>query len=310
MKHTGIARRIAGIMASLLFASGMFAGTALAKPLDLSGSAPATPGMVSPGSYVRFDVSFTNPTSSNISQLYMTTKTADTFVALVSGPSQGTCDTSGPLLTCDFGALNAYTSASFVVVYRTPSSGSGNVDFIFTSTGDTGSDQGKNSHGDARTITGAVTVSTSRDFSGSYLYDPNDLTVADNLNVSRQNPQGTKATGVGAGVPLTVGEYPPNTYVCPGESTASCFGEWSVVSLDNGNLVPGGFEVVLVYDKVPGNNNSVRFVHLVGPGQTPIFITQSCSSSLTVNCIKSVTSSQGDVFYTLIIDNNGPMRGY
>ncbi len=310
MKRSQLSRRIAGTTASLLFLTGIFAGTALAKPLDLTGNAVAQPGMVSPEGYVRFDVTFTNPTASNIAQLDMRADTSSTLMAVVVPPSQGTCDDSGTVLTCNFGALNAYQTATFSVVYQTPSSGSGDVDFNFMSTGSTSSDRGKNSHGDERTITGTVTISTSKDFAGSYLYDPANLTVSDVLNVTKQNPQGTKATGKQTGVPLTVGEYPPNTYVCPGVSSASCFGEWSVVNLDNGAYVPGGFEVVIAYNKVPGNANATRFVHLVGAGLQPVFITDACSDTLTVNCIKSVTSSQGDTYFTLVVDNNGPMRGY
>ena len=295
----------------LLLIGGLLAGPVLAKPPAFAGSATAVPGTVSPGGTVRYNVSFTNTSPSNLSQLFLNAATPNgaSLEAIVAGPSQGTCDDGGVNLSCTFGALNAGASVTFSVVYTTTGSGSSmTVPFVFSSTGSTGSDKGKNSHGDDFIVAGRVTLNGSDDFSGMYLFDPDELTVADNQNVGRQNPQSTKATSNQAGVPLTVGEVGAGSFDCPGISTASCFGQWSVVNLNDGAIVAGGFEVVIGYDKVPGNADTVRFVHLVGSGST--FITQMCGGTITVNCIASIDQVASDVFYTLIVDNNGPMRGF
>lgn len=317
-----VALLIAGTLVGALFASPALA----AKPVKPGGTAPAVPGIVSSSvagdtNYVRFNVTFTNTRNSSLQQMTMTADTPAgsdleglAAALLVNGASQGSCDTSGIHLSCTIGTVEAGVSVTLSVVYEVPitTATAMNVTFIFKSTGAPGSDPGT-SHGDDYPVAGTVIID-SLDFGGTYLFDASDLVVASNQALTKRgNPQSTKATGPLVGFPLTVEEVPGNSplYTCPTNET--CFGEWSVVGVNNGLLYTPGFFVVIGYDQVPGNANAVDFVHLVGPARTPSFIRDFCDAeavpAITVNCIDSVDNISGDLFYTLILDNNGPIRG-
>lgn len=317
-----VAFLIAGTLVGALFASPALA----AKPVKPGGTALAVPGTVSPSTadetnYVRFNVTFTNTRSSSLQQVTMTAATpagsdleglAD--LLRVNGALQGSCDTAGIDLSCTIGTVEAGVSVTLSVVYDVPitTATAMNVTFVFKSTGAPGSDPGT-SHGDDYPVAGTVTLDSS-DFAGTYLFDENDLIVASNQALTKRgNPQSTKVFGPESDIPVTVEEVGANSFTCPEEddfgNPIACFGQWSVINVNNGALydTTGGFQVVIGYDQVPGNSHDVGFVHLVGSGST--FITEPCDGEADTNCILSVDNVSGDLFYTLIIDNNGPIRG-
>jgi hypothetical protein len=302
-------------------------GTILAAPKPsgmVSVSAPASPPTVTHGRHVVFDATFTNsPNPSNFAQFFLTAQTPGDGgpgeAALVDAvPSQGTCDTTTGDLSCTLGAVNSGATVIVSVIYLTPTSGSSlAVDFEFTSTGDTGSDTPGRSHGDAYPVTGTVDLRTSDDFSGGYLHTGESKFVSDLQTFSRRNPQWTAVNAPELGIGVSVGELIGAGPPCPGESAASCFGQWSAIYVAGGDVYPNGFAVQIGYD---ANKPAANFVHLFDAGVTdPItglpyeLITNTCSSenpaAAELPC-KIVTTSMGDTFATLFVKLNGNIKGY
>jgi hypothetical protein len=326
----------------------LFSGMALAKNpnLNLRGTATAVPATVSAGSLVRFDYSITNYSNSNYSSFFVDAVTPDktsggqlvavlvnaTVTPATTAPKSCSITASGDL-HCTFGPLNGSgVTASFSVLYRVPTNASSSwtVTFAASSNGVSGSDPG-NSHGDTVNIPGTVAIGTGK-AGGTYVFGT-DLTTQNDQSLGKKNPQSSKlifSSSGSAGFPATVDEAAGSStlYVCPTAVSSSCFGDWNLISANNGGAVPGGsFRVTYGYDKISGSQGNVRFVHLLDPdhdgvygeGQVagvdyvviPSFSSQPCSSSSSTgkDCIESISSSGGDYFFTLILDGNGPMRG-
>jgi len=302
---------------------------ALAKLANVTVTATAVPGSVTPGANVAIDVEFFNsPSTSNISQLYLNaTAPPDGWIfGGVESQSQGgdSCDASTAIFTCSLGAVPAGTTATVRVVYTTPSTVTGTVSlnwFLFNTTGVAGDRKG-NSHGDNYQTTGSVTLDPSSDFAGAYTSTDSQV-VADNpaLHVHR-NPQSTSVTSPDPLIGVMVGELPGNTpgnaFVCPAEAS-TCFGQWSVISVNDGAPYPNGFSVVLGYK---GNIGNASFVHLFDsydavtnptayetitpddntcPSATP--------SASDIPCM-ILSSSGGDSFVTLWLNQNGRLKAY
>jgi hypothetical protein len=291
------------------------------KPPTYLGFAAENPTQIAPDNMVRFDIEFKNNTPSNFAQLFMTADPPDATLdsvleqPTIDGVPAGSCAPDSDVnLSCVFGALNAGQTVKLAVLYDADEDATGTlvVEFLFTSTGNTGSDTPGRSHGDDFPVTGSVVINADADFDGGYFTDPASVGTDPDLS-RRGNPQSTSVPSFGAftGGPLTVEEVDANDtdLVCTGISTASCFGQWAIVNVNEDAPVAGGFEVVLAYDHVPGNGSNVRFIHLLG-GTTPQFIEEACDADLLVNCIASVDNVGGDTIFTLILSNNGPLRGF
>jgi hypothetical protein len=300
-------------------------GTVLAAPKpSVMVSAPASPPTVTHGRHVVFDATFTNsPNRSNFAQFFLTAETpgdggSGEAVLVDASPSQGSCDTTTGDLSCTLGAVNAGATVTVSVIYLTSSSGTSmSVDFDFTSTGNTGSDTPGRSHGDVYPVTGTVDLRTSDDFSGAYLHTGESTVVSDLQTFSRRNPQWTAVNAPELGIGVSVGELSGAGPTCPGESAASCFGQWSAIYVAGGDVYPNGFAVQIGYD---ANKPAANFVHLFDAGVTdPItglpyeLITNTCSSenpaAAELPC-KIVTTSMGDTFATLFVKLNGNIKGY
>ena len=342
--RVSISRALRILVAAMLLVT-ISSGMALAKNpnVNLRGTAPAVPGTVSAGALVRFDYSLTNTSNSNYSSMFVDAITPDTangaqLVAILAGPTvtpattaTKTCDISSGDLHCSFGPLNGNgATASVSVLYRVPTNASGSwtVTFAASSNGFSGSDPG-NSHGDSVNTPGTVSIGAGKD-GGSYIFG-DDLTTQNDQSLGKKNPQSSKllfSSSGSNGFPATVDEAAGSStvYVCPTAVSSSCFGDWNLISANNGGAVPGGsFRVTYGYDKISGSQGNVRFVHLLDPdhdgvygeGQVlgtdyvviPSFSSSPCSTTLTTNCIESISNGGGDYFFTLILDGNGPMRG-
>jgi len=107
---------------------------------------------------------------------------------------------------------------------------------------------------------------------------------------------------------VTVGEKPGNTFVCPAIAGGTCFGQWSVVSVNNGATYGAGFSIVLGYR---GNIGDANFVHVLDNG-TAEPITATCTSKTSpafFNC-KWIEKSGGNSFVTLWVTQNGRYGGF
>jgi hypothetical protein len=321
-------RRLAGTTVSLVLLTGLLAGTTMAKPPEYGEDWSATPvEFVSYGGQVRFDVEWTNVSGANLPTVFVSADTpngADLIAVIDSTVSQGTCDDSGEDLTCEFGTVNNGASVSFAVVYEVPASGASTfaVTFVFTAQGNTGSDQPGKSRGDDMPITASVSLTDDPDEGGTYVYG-DVTTLANNQSLHKQrNPQSALLSFLSAGEDgfgATLNEAGGDTYPCPGQTT--CYGMWNLVSVDDGQGVAGGFETVLGYSLVPGNAVG-GFVHWLTSntsdpelGTDYELITEACEydsedAATNMPCIASVAKIQGNTFFTILSENNGPMRGY
>lgn len=300
---------------------------ALGKLANVTVTATAVPGSVTPGQDVAIDVEFFNsPSTSNISQLYLNaTAPPDGWIfGGVESQSQGgdSCDASTAIFTCSLGAVPAGTTATVRVLYTTPSTVTGTVSldwFLFNTTGVAGDRKG-NSHGDNYETTGTVTLDPSPDFAGAYT-SSNNLIVADNpvLHV-RRNPQSTSVTSPDPLIGVMVGERPGNAAICPA-AASTCFGQWSFISVNGGfdyGAEGQSFTVVLAYK---GNIGNASFVHLfddysaTNPTAYELieYADDVCSDAtpdFTELPCMILSSSGGDSFVTLFLKENGQVKAY
>jgi hypothetical protein len=311
------------LILTLLLAAMAGPGTLLAAPKPssmVSVSAPASPPSVTHGRHVVFDATFTNsPNPSNFAQFFLTAETPGDgtpgeAVLVAAGPSQGTCDITTGDVSCTLGAVNSGATVTVSVIYLTPTSGpSMAVDFNFTSTGNTGSDTPGRSHGDVYPVTGTVNLVTSDDFSGGYLHTGASMFVSDLQTFSRRNPQWTAVQAPELGIGVSVGELSGAGPACPGESAASCFGQWSAIYVAGGDVYPNGFSVEIGYDAYKPNANFVHVFDKAYDGITMQNITTPCSSDAPAASelpCKIVTTMSGDTFATLWVLHNGNIKGY
>jgi hypothetical protein len=318
-------RRSIRTLTALAITTGLLLGSlvtpAFGKLATVTVTATAVPGSVTPGADVAIDAEFFNsPSNSNISQLFMTAETPEfwTLVGVESiTPNQGICDDSTATVTCTLGAVNAGASVTVRVVYTTPSDATGDVNldwFLFNTTGVAGDRKG-NSHGDNYKTTGSVTLDASSDFAGAYTSTGGQV-VADNPVLhARRNPQSTSVTSPDDLIGVTVGEEPGNAFVCPSVAS-TCFGQWSVISVDDGTLYPNGFVVVLGYK---GNIGNASFFHafddydaVTNPTAYELieYPDDVCSDSTPFLPCMTLSSSGGDSFATLYLTQNGRLISY
>lgn len=299
---------------------------ALGKLANVTVTATAVPGSVTPGANVAIDVRFFNsPSTSNISQLFLNAAAPpDGWIFLgVESQSQGDpCVESTATFSCSLGAVPAGTTATVRAVYTTPSTASGTVSlnwFLFNTTGVAGDRKG-NSHGDNYPTTGNVTLDPDSDFAGAYTSTDSQI-VADNpvLHV-RRNPQSTSVTSPDPLIGVMVGELPGNAAICPA-AASTCFGQWSFISVNGGfdyGAVGQSFTVVLAYK---GNIGNASFVHLfddysaANPTayeliQYPEDVCSDASPDFSELPCMILGSSGGDSFATLFLKENGQVRAY
>jgi hypothetical protein len=225
------------VMTSVIALSILGGGTALAaNPTwnvgfgpDSSVAAPsgASQSTVSAGQQVIFSEWMRNDDTSNISQLFLTSKasapatvvSASWIITSSSGSTvrTGTCPAVTPL-ACTFGALNSGNSVAFSALYNV---GSGIADgTVLTMTYEfntTGTPPGKNnSHGDAKQILDKVTVAKNDDAAGDYNFDgqQGSTTVSDVTKLTGKNTQGTSASVFASLVGVAVGDSPTLSTPC------------------------------------------------------------------------------------------------
>jgi hypothetical protein len=286
------------------------AGSASASPPRWAMKVVDLPSLVANGSGAGFQVTITNNGPSNISTLYLVTRTQDS-PALVT-TSQGTCSApgSGPLV-CNFGALRAGWSLTVLAAYTTPATGSSyDPGFEANSNGVSYSDP-KRSHGDVLVDPDATpTVLTrSGDFAGGFALTRNDVKTAD--NVGKNNVQSTTVTPPAVGVITTAQDgLPAGAFTCTGCSK-TLFGQWSRVTVGQGQTFGDLFPVsLLVYGKeLPkgATKDSIDLVHVLDDGTTEILSTR-CGATPTLNCV-TVTSVGSNYRITGWVDENGGFKG-
>jgi len=205
-------------------------------------------------------------------------------------------------------------------VYTTPANVAGTVDldwFVFNTTG-VANDKGKNSHGDDYLTTGSVSLDDTKDFGGAYTATGLQVVTDSQALHATRNPQFTAVSSPAGSIGVTVGEKPGNAFVCPADAS-TCFGQWSVISVNAGAPYPNGFSVLLGYK---GNIGNASFVHLfdsydavTNPTayETILYPANICSSpspaAAEIPCM-ILSSSGGNSYATLWLNQNGQIKAF
>jgi Domain of unknown function DUF11 len=301
------ASRILGALC--LAGSFVFAATVPASAATPRWSMTVTnlPATVGDGSAMGYRVTISNAGPSNISQLFLVTKTQQSPAYIVT--SQGSCAAagSGPL-GCTFGALNAKKSVVVTVAYAAPFTDTGDAgDPVFqaNSNGLTFSDGG-NSHGDTLTDpneTGTL-ISASHDFAGGFALT--DVGVSTDDQLSDSNKQATSVSPPASDLVVTAEDGPQVSFACKRICTKA-FGEWSAINVGNGQKFGTFFPVTLLVRAIdaPSNLSQVKLAHVLDNGTTVQL--DQCTTVLQ-NCI-TVTPAGTNVEIKAFLDQNGGIRG-
>ena len=298
------------------------AGGASASPPRWSMTEVNLPLTVHNGSSAGYTVTIANAGPSNISALYLVTKTTASPIYVVPDPTHGTCTQAlqGPL-KCSFGALNAGDSVTVTVAYQTPTSGT-SFDPVFegTTTGTTYTDPGS-SHGDTLLTTKPqpTSLSNSKNFGGGF--DVDKGTVSTDTLLGRNNIQATSVTPPVPAVIATVEDNPAGTTDCPG-CPGTLLGEWAKVTVGSGGSFPGSplFPIsVTIYGKSiplpPGAKLTdpavlahFSMVHVLDNGTVDSLTTPCPAAGPTLNCLTAQVVGD-DLVLTGWVDENGKVRG-
>ncbi|HEX5015182.1 MAG TPA: hypothetical protein VFV72_13610 [Candidatus Limnocylindrales bacterium] len=269
MNRARVRRLVATVTVGSLLAIQALAGPASAAPPNWAMTVTPLPAAVSPGQAAGFEVTVTNNGPSNIAALYLNDSLMNvTPVYLLSADRPGACGetgtvASGPLF-CSFGALTDHQSVTIVVAYDTTgSNASFPITFQANTTGATFSDGPKRkSHGDTLTKAVSTALSTNKNFAG--LFSTTTGTgVTNDTNLSGNNKQATGVQGLPPGMQATVEDGPGTTGTCTSGGPVPCnalFGEWSVVNVNDGDDVAGGFIVTIKFK----NGTPTGFLHSYG----------------------------------------------
>jgi hypothetical protein len=279
------------------------AGVAVASPPRWSMPVVTLPSVVSPGSPAGYRVTVANAGPSNISALFLVSDKLDTTPVYLTSSRPGTCGETGTLtspLFCSFGALNAGDSVSITVAYATLSSANSfAIQFQANTSGSTFSDVKNRSHGDLLTTAVSTALNANKDFAGTF----STLTgtaIGDSDVLTGSNKQATKLANLPAGVEATVEDGPGATGSCTSTDTIDCnklFGEWSVVSVGEGQAFETPFWIQITYK----SGTPTGFVHSFGDQQELI---SKCGATIVAPCF--TWSGNTATIYTL---HNGGVKG-
>lgn len=315
--------RIATVLssASLILAL-VGVGTASAANPSWDVSFDRLPNVVAPGRDAGWFVTVTNNGPSNINDLNIsiTSEEAGAFPTYFVGmdlSSGGTesCDTTSGALVCNIGTLVDDGSATFTVAFEVPPTDTGTFDLnigLFAGTGNTDSDGPGKSRGDKRTFTNSTPISSSSNFDGGFTVD--EFTYQTNQNVGRRNLQATTIENVGENIGVTIEDGITTGVDCEVSASATCFGEWSAVNVDDGAPFTAPFKVTLLISgsAVPGGTSTsdIVLVHELDSGAIEV-VSDRCASaddSASAECI-FVTKVGSTYQIVAWLFHNGNLRG-
>lgn len=303
--------RLATVLTAAAMATAMSAGVVTAAPPNWDMTVTPLPDSVTPGAAAGFEVTVTNNGPSNISALYLNDSLTDITPVYLSSPDRpGACgetDTvaSGPLF-CSFGALVDDESVTIIVAYDTDGyTGSFPIEFQANTTGATFSDGPKRkSHGDTLAKTVSTALSTNKNYAGLFSTAGGNA-ISNDSNLTGNNKQSTALLGLPPGVQATVEDGTGTTGSCTSTATFNCnqtFGEWSVVTVGEGESFTTPFLVLIKYKTgVP-----TLFVHSFGTPVQQEIIGLCPASGPVPPCFTWDAATTTATIYTL---HNGSYKG-
>ena len=273
MRATSMRRLFGGAAALLLVGATFLGATAPAFGAVPTGSATneALPAQFTAGNDVGFRATFDQQDTSTLSKLFLelsVTNAATNFYvsATLNGAAVAKIDTVCPQaipLICTFKTVRpldhiVVTAGFTVVANATTVTGDG----VWSSSGPSTRDAGNNSHGDTwQDPAGPATstLTTDENFGGGFSLE-NGTEIANGQAVTTLNRQATKVLGLPAGVAATVLDGSTADGGCGTIDCSTAFGEWSEVTVGDGQTFPGVFQIVITYYQ----GSPKGFVHRYG----------------------------------------------
>jgi hypothetical protein len=284
------------------------AGVAVASPPRWLMDVTALPVAASPGSNAGYTVTITNQGPSNISQLFLVTKTTAAPVYVDdSGLGRNACSDAGVQLTCNFGALNAGDHVTITVAYIATGNGTFDPGFEGNSNGATYTDP-KRSHGDTLIDLdfAGTSLNANSNFRGSFNINA-DGSVSNNGTLNGSNKQSTAVGHLPPHTAVTVLDGPNLPFTCtpaPGIDCSGLFGEWSEIHVGTG----GPFAAPIVVQISFKSGTPTSFYHRFDNGDQQIIPSCPNNAAPSISAVPCFTWDGHNTasIYTLF---NGIMRG-
>lgn len=310
----------AGSMALLLLG----VGSAAAKNPTWSITAVKLPSTVGAGRDAGYFVTVRNAGTSNINAATLKViapagaPAAPTYFSglMWNSGGPGSCTTSGQLV-CNLGTMPAGTTITFTVALHVPTGTSGTFDATFSlesASGNTGSDSGHNSRGDALIVTSKTAIGSGSNFDGGFSVN-GSTTYSTNQSVGRNNKQASTVVSPNTVIPVTVEDGITSGVACTAAKCSNAFGEWTVLHVNDGATFGNAFKVTLLIwgGSVPGgvSTSDVVLLHTLDNGTTET-ISQACTPSTgtptNAECI-TVTKVGNNFQIVAWLFKNGGIRG-
>ena len=318
----------------------------------------AQPAVVSAGRVASFTVSLRNDDTSTISQLYLKAVTQASAPApevtglYFVGTTRSTCtqpSATQTTLSCSFRNVKPNDVVTVQVGYTVPLGTASSclqgraknfgptgtapisganmfcLNFVWSTTGATTSDQNNTSHGDVWNFYDGVATSSDPDVASTYVFNASQFTVA-NGALGGTNGQSTKIVVNKSlqGVTAADGE-PISSINCSTSSlpAAECakfnkyrFAEWSELVVGTTGTQPGGAAFAITMSVNPAiyplpsgvNKNSLVVYHTytTTSGTVEETISRTCAGTTpTLPCLSSVTVSKTLIQVTFLTEHNG-----
>jgi len=228
----------------------------------------ALPAQFTAGSNVGFRTTFDQLDTSTLSKLYLVLNATGVdgniyLSAVRSGANATKSCTAGVPVTCVFKTVRpgehiVVTAGFTVLAGATSTSGDG----IFSTSGSSTRDANNTSHGDTWVDPAGAAISmftTDENYGGGFSAETGTA-VGDGQAVTALNRQATKLLGLPAGVAASVRDGALTTGDCGPIDCSTQFGEWSEVTVGDGQTFDTAFQIVITYYQ----GNPKGFVHRYG----------------------------------------------
>jgi hypothetical protein len=309
-------RRLASGAAALALAGATIlstAGIATAAPPPASVTTEALPPRVT-GDTVGFRSTFTYDAAntSTLSKVFVTVFTHEVgangfWAARKNGSPVANACVVGTNVSCTFKSVRPGDQLSVTVAYARVAALS-TVNIIWSSTGSPTSDVPGASHGDTWQDTSDPTTATFGTNDGDYaggFFIAGGLTVGNSRSLSVSNTQSTKIVNIPAGVAATVSDAAGTSFGCGNIDCSSAFGNWSIVTVGDGQRFDSTFQIVIAYYSGTPRAFVHEFVDSFGVVQHELV--ETCAKkSPTLPCFTWSARTNEATIYT---NYNGSFRG-
>ena len=277
----------------------------------------ASPVQVTVGMPIAYVIRVTNNTNNTLKYAGISGETSVDLDYILSDPA--TCSQSGP--SCVFDNLPAGATATAVFVFEAPAvPGSFNFTALSDFDGDTTNPNATHNY----TIEGVIQTTV--------LAESPNLVMGYSVPGIREfttglgNLNGTNQHGTTVNVPVnaevTVADLPPGhpDATCPPAIAATCFGWASSLSVDNGELIPGGIRVRMRWDftELPKGMTpqKLRIAHLLGNNQfvhvkdACVYDGQGVPTNMPCIAVAPVRLGDKDIEAIIYLASNRLVKGF